>query len=306
MNEFAKFEKLKEVAKRNQSYLCGEIDDNGENTIRMAWEAINVLRENIPEIRGGFGVGFPFHSVSQDGILQTNPEFHNYSEKFISNIEQEKQMGRLAWRCVQCQDNGNYSPDLCSRCDAVLIKPRDVMKVMPDIDLFVVADNVNGEVLDAIQTVAKEHSFHQSDHDSVDALRRVEDSFQKFIAGGKSFFPADVHVVPKNEFIIAMNQIALGSTELTPDIRSMYYTWSQNSKIDLWFDFVFSGTFNKELCDPDIIESVTEARRNLAIMYSEDEILSLVIKKNERAQVLLRHEPTLNIFLDRIRSWKEL
>jgi len=307
MSEFAYYDSLVNVVNKNKQYLSGEIDKNSSQTINMTWDVLGTLRENIPEIRGGFGVGFPFHSISKSGELVTNPEFSNYSDKLIRTIELERSIGRRVWKCCQCQKDSMYHHEKCKECVDEVIKPRDVMKVMPDIDLFIISNDVTPDTLDEIQAVANDHYFHQSDHDPIEALQRIGQVFEDFsLSDARTYFPTDMHVISKADFFLALDEISNGNLAPNVGMYSMYYSWVQNPKIDFWFDFVFSGTFNADICDSEIMSSVRIARKKLATKISEQSIIDIIKMKSQRATVLLNHEPTCNIFSEKIRSWKNL
>jgi len=112
-NQHHDLEALATVANKNKLYLENKVDLDAKETIGVAWNIIELLISNISEIKGGFGVGFPFHSLNQSGELVTNPEFSRYVDAFIDKIEIAKQIGQVAWACTTCQDYEDYEPKNC-------------------------------------------------------------------------------------------------------------------------------------------------------------------------------------------------
>jgi hypothetical protein len=298
---------LADVARKNKEYLNNELDPDGRETINMAWSIINTLRGNLPEICGGFGLGFPFHSVKQSGELVVNPEFLKYSNNFINKVERARSIGHTAWKCFTCQHNKWFDPVNCKACDEVDIKPRDVMKVMPDIDVFLITNNVTTDLLNQIQTIAQQNSFHQSDISSRETVTRIEQTFDSMGKNNNELkFPADMHVIQRDDFILAMDQISNGCVDLDVDIYSLHYDWVLNKEIDFGFDIIFSSTFNPGSCDQNLIDCANKAKKGLVLNYSVNDILDIARLKSKRANVLLEHEPTRRIFIDRVKSWNNL
>lgn len=307
MREDVTYDRLIEITQKNQRYLSGEIDNNGEHTTQMAWNVIKSLQKHTSNVVGGFGVGFPFHSLSSENGIVGNPEFVRYTDSFLEKIELEKKLGSVAWLCARCHEDSYFNPDYCSQCNLSTIKPREVMKVMPDIDMFIIVDEVSTQSMDDIQDISKNYSFHQSDHSLIDSLERIDSVFDHIENDSlASHLPTDLHVISKEDFFYALDELCKGNIDPDVDIYSMYYSWKLNKKISFGFDFLFSGTFNEELCEPDIIEHVNIARKKMVENFSEQEILNIVSKRNKRAEVLLEYGPTRDIFLEKIRGWNTL
>ena len=303
-NQEHDLEVLSMVANKNKLYLENKVDIDAKETIGVAWNIIEVLRDDIPEIKGGFGVGFPFHSLNQFCELITNPEFSRYVDVFIDKIETAKKIGQVAWACLSCQEFESHHPKNCIDCNQTYIKPRDVMKVMPDIDLFLIAENTTPSLLKKVQDTLKENSFHQSDISARETLNRIDVAFDNIENGGDEIkFPGDVHVISIDDYVFAMDKLKDGIVDIDVDIYSLHYQWVLNKDIDLAFDIMFSSTFNDAICEPGIKEASDKAKSGLAKKYSEAAILDIVKQKSRRAEALLSHEPTLAVFLERIHSW---
>lgn len=308
MEKHEDIDSLIRIAQKNKQYLNGEFDTNGTMTVEMVWDIIKILRREVPYVNGGFGIGFPFHSLKASGELIPNPDFSEYSDRFLRRLEQIKALGEEAWKCCGCQtiNPKHIQPEVCKICEETTVKPRELMKILPDLDIFLIIDEPRQETLSMIQNVARQYSFHQSDNDSLETLARIELVFENMLRNrGDVYLPVDLHVVAKDDFLEAMDSIGRGKVDKPMlDIRSMYYDWTTNSKIDFVFDFLFSGTFNPGLCDPDIMSAVFDARRRLVTIFTNEELRDIVVSKEPRAGVMLSYGPTQDIFEERINSWK--
>jgi len=301
------YDRLAEVAESNRRYLGGEYDGSGAMTADILWRVQEELRQRVPQVRGGFGVGFPFHSTTSSGELVANPEFDSYNLGFIDTITKAKQLSRTAlWECSPCQTEADFTPTSCSDCTLTTLKPREVMKAMPDVDMFIVCEDISPATLATIQDAAIEGGFTQSDFDATGAIKRIGSILDSFADSAKpaDYFPVDIHAVQEKPMIEALQDIAKGETDITIPIRSMYAGWKRNEKIDFWFDFVFSGTFSPDACSEEVMQAVTQERNGLTEQYSNEAIESLVRQKSLRADVLLDYSDTRQVFLDKIDSWK--
>jgi hypothetical protein len=296
---------LSDIAYKNKHYLNNELDPNCKRTIETVWNDINTLKENVPGVIEGFGLGFPFHSLNRKGELIVNPEFSEYSNNFIDKISISKSLGQEAWKCFQCQNSSEYDPALCKTCQETIIKPRDVMRVMPDIDIFLITEDTSPATLDEIQAVANEQSFHQSDKNAYETLQRIDASFGNIKKGEDNvYFPCDMHAISRTDFINSMSSLSFGNLDISPDIHSLHYGWVVNKKLDFTFDIIFSSTFNDKTCDPEILEIVKRTQYEIADNHSNSDILDIVKKRSKRAGILLSYEPTKQAFIDKIESWR--
>lgn len=180
------------------------------------------------------------------------------------------------------------------------------MKAMPDIYVFLIADYITPSLLERIQNTLMENSFHQSDISAQETLSRIDKAFENIENGGGEIkFPGDAHVLGINDYVAAMNMLKAGVVDVNVDIYSLHYQWVLNKDIDFAFDVMFSSTFNDAICEPGIKEVSEIAKNGLIRKYSEDDILDIVKKKNKMAEALLSYKPSLDIFIERVRSWKD-
>lgn len=289
----------------NRQYLGGEIDSSANGIFSMTTNILEVFKGSSVGLCGGFGVGFPYHSIGEDGQVNANPEFARYTARLDEEVRQEM-AHRAIWPCVGCQSQSTFLPDACNGCSLTAIKPRVVMRAMPDIDMFMAVESADESALKAIWEVAQDNGCTQSDFDAFGAVMKAHHVLTSFRDGvdPRSFLPLDLHVIAKDDMILACKDIGEGKTEAEPNIWSMYANWKNNKSIDFWFDFVFSMTPHTEYVDEELLEAVYSARKGLTSHYSTEQIIHITQQKSPRARVLLQHPATHATLKSRIDAWR--
>ena len=291
----------------NEKYLAGYIDPGAEGISEMAGRVVDTLcGESLGRIRGGFGVGYPYHSLSGDRkVVQDHPEFREYLSEFKLRVERE--MSRSAvWPCVDCQGEGDYSPQNCGDCTLTSLSPRDVARALPDIDMFVVVDKIDDEIRGLVWNSAKVGGFSQSDFNIHEATSKSVDVLSALSEGKapEKFLPVDLHLISEEDYVNSCHEIAEGVITTQPEIYSMYSKWSRNNKIDFWFDFVFSLSGVGKSTVPNITEATQLAREGVVSRYSNNEIVEIVISKSPRAARVLADKRSLTILEDKLERWR--
>src|SRR5258706_5292443 len=100
----------------------------------------------IPGVVGTIGLGYPFYAINTEGKDPVHvPEISNFLETTRELVDEDMRYNPEGWKCPGCQLE-NKLPDLktlCKPCDLVKLKPRDVFKALPDLDVIVIVDNPN-------------------------------------------------------------------------------------------------------------------------------------------------------------------
>ena len=295
------------VNQKNADYLSGAIDPFGEGIRNMATCALREIRRDVDGFCGGYGTGFPYHSSGKNHqVIKDQPEFTRYTGE-LSNLIRREMAVRALWPCPSCQLGADFTPSQCVDCNITPLKPRTIIKVMPDMDTFVICDENDKKTRDAIWSVAQDKGFTQSDFNTNESLTRIEGALDAWAEGRKpaSYLPIDLHVIDKNDFIQACADI--GDGKLTHPTRwSMYAEWKNNKSIDFWFDFVFSMTPYPRVTDTEILDAIDEARSRLTRCYSVDQLVDIVMKQSYRARQLLQYEPTMEALREKLSSWQQI
>jgi hypothetical protein len=76
MTKTIDIELLLNTTQKNVEYLTGKLNEkSGVMTKAMVDDIIDKIKSEIPQVRSGFGLGFPYHSMDKDGKIIPNPEF---------------------------------------------------------------------------------------------------------------------------------------------------------------------------------------------------------------------------------------
>ena len=298
------YDEMGQVISRGINYLQG-MDPEAISTTREAVvTVIDTVQNDVPSAVGGFGAGFPYHSMDKDGNPIANPEFTRFNHSLLRRINEESStfdVPTAEWPCGALQGKEGHLPLDCESCSVTAIKPRHVAAAIADVDVFIVAEDSSDNTLARVQDAALRHGFYQSDFSASDALRRVSD-FMRY-GPVSSLPPADVHLLRKQDLDDALESYKSGQYDAQPGIMSMYAYWKQNKKIDLWFDLVFTG-FRADMSLPsDTAARMLEARAAIAQDLGPTGIIQRASQIRDRARVLLEHEPTRTAFIDEIESW---
>ena len=155
------FDEVTSIVSRGVQYLDGEIPGAIDDTVRLAKEILTVLCSDVDGVTGGFGVGFPFHSVDREGNVARNPEFSDYNQRLLAKIALSAgESPSPTWDCSGLFGSDRHTTSDCKKCPITTLKPRDVLKALPDIDLFVIATDNDQSTRDQIQTVANQGGFY--------------------------------------------------------------------------------------------------------------------------------------------------
>lgn len=291
---------------KNRDYLAGKVDRYGHGIKEMTKKVLSHLKDADLGLVGGYNTGFPFHSLSADGtVIRHHPEYAHYTGELAKQIKRAM-AGSVLWPCMPCQQRPEYTPADCADCQLSEVKPRTVMKAMPDVDIFVVLERVDQGVLDRVWNVAQEKGCTQSDFDLNYSLLRIEEVMDSWREGRspQHFLPIDLHVISQDDFLQACEQLRQGENVATPQIWSMYAEWKQNKGIDWWFDFVFSMTPEETHMDNALAVAVREARHGLTEHYSVDQLVDMVRQRSHRARQLLLHPESEATLRERVARWR--
>lgn len=297
------YEEIKDIVETGVDYLQGSTPSSVEKTRKAVCVILDTLRDSVPAVQGGFGVGFPYHSVDGDGTIVPNPEFTRFNERLTNLLGEEavkKGGGNVTWPCSEQQGLPGHLPDDCKECVITAIKPREIMRAIPDVDLFVVASDTSEDTKKEILSTAFRHGFHQSDFSAGDALARVDGFMDHGI--DQAFPPADIHLISLEELHSVFYEYVRGNYDARPELWSMYGKWKNNRDINFWFDLVFTG-FWSDYRLPDSTEKLMmDARKSIVERLGPEEVMHRVRTMSSRADVLLDHKPTRDAYLARMDS----
>ena len=247
---------------------------------------------------GILGVGYPFYNLNQEGFGELD-EFEKFISETEIKIQEDAEENPDGFACKLCQRVNNL-PDLktfCEECEISKIKPRDIFKVLPDLDVFLVTEEVTPTIEEDVESVCHKANFLQSDNDIHETIVRIQQTYSSFEGEGKEIpFPVDLHLVAKEQLLIGLEQIRNGDIGYELPVRSMWSKWMVTG-IPLFFDFVFSLT-EDDSPNQEVHDSIEKTWAYIRAMYTFEELLSKTRDTSPRADRLLREEH----FIENLRS----
>lgn len=269
---------------------------------------------NIQDVIGIFGTGYPFYAYQSDGSIADIPEMRRYQKSFQTAVNRDRLRSYGGWLCGACELACNL-PDLktyCKPCDSVDFKPRDIFKALPDLDYWVVVNDAPEARLrqqeKEIQECTRAAAFEPSDRNIVQTLETTKYAMETVLRGFQpgAMLPVDMHIITKTGL--------LGCLEATPNAirknntvriapRSLHKEWEDTAKpYDFIKDFLFSLTPHTWK-DNDLLDTLLRARREVYNLIGNDPVKA-VSDRAEKEKRQLEAPGVARCLKERINSWK--
>jgi hypothetical protein len=262
------------------------------------------LLQPIDEVVAVIGTGFPYYAVDQSGNPIPVTEINDFLNNVVRLVSNDQEMNPEGWKCPNCQHENNL-PDLkthCKPCTQVELKPRDLFKALPDLDITVIAKNPSLWTEKTIQELLKNEGYVQTDTaigttviNTADRLENVQNGH-----GQKTKLPIDLHIWSSSEFQSRLDGIGTNSKQVLIPTRSLHTKW-EDDEMDLQFDFLFSLT--PISATAEIKQLINTTRVKLSEIPIE-QLISAVSTPSARATRLMACPEVRQVFIDRIQSWK--
>lgn len=221
--------------------------------LRQQFHDFELAVRQTPGYLGVFGTGYPFYAWNESGGVHAVDEISRFTTSYLSKIEADEARSIGMWPCAACQC-GNGLPDLktyCRPCENVTYKPRDLFKALPDVDLWVVTDEITQEREEQIEASVRQVGFYTSDENIKGALDTTVGVMQGIANGEipRERLPADLHIISKVQLLKAIRSVPQellrtdtpGNIPVSP--RSLHMAWEDpDEPYDFLKDFLFSLT----------------------------------------------------------------
>lgn len=249
---------------------------------------------------GACGVGFPYNAP--EGPV---PEITDFLSKTKTIIDADREMNPHGWGCPDCQVRNNL-PDLktqCKPCTDSVLKPRDVFKALPDIDMFVVTDTISPDVERQVEEAVGAMGYTQSDTNILNSVLQTSSALEAINRGDTppTKLPIDIHVISKDNFFDGMDRMTDGDLGTAAPMRSLHTTW-EDDNIPFGFDFIFSLT-PLQFGDQETLDRVRETRATLMSRFGEKVLVDFVRGASPRAERLMKDEAVRINLKERIAAW---
>lgn len=260
---------------------------------------------SVEGFAGTVGLGYPFYALDSEGKPIEVPEISSFISLTRNLVQEDMRHNPEGWACPACQAK-NQLPDLktfCKPCDLVKLKPRDVFKALPDVDIVVIVDSPSSETERQVEEAVKRLGYQQSDVNISEGIQRTKETLASLKKGEepKEKVPVDVHIWDKDEVFQCLDLVAKGETNTTILSRSLHSTWEDNA-LNFWLDFVLSYT-ELDTRDKTLTKKVQETRSALKKLYGADKIVEMVASTSPRTARLLAPDSVKDILRKRVESW---
>lgn len=275
----------------------------------QAKELSEALKE-VPGFQAIFGLGYPFYVAKEGEDVIEVPEIYSFIHKIRDLVAKDLASHPEGWICPNCQEN-SVLPDLktyCKSCSLVEVKPRELLSVIPDLDIVVIIDNPDERTERKITEILAKFGYAQSDTDIKRALEETRQAMGLILRGDTSSVakvPIDAHIWSLQAFKECMELVESGETKVTIQGRALHMQW-ENHIINFWFDFMFSLTLINNQ-NEELKKQIVNTRRKMFDLYQdkEDDLISVVASMSDRARRLLESEQIRRLFIARFKEWGE-
>lgn len=285
---------------------------------------INLYRDLVSSVdgyRGSIGTGYPFYALKKnlEGKLPVISEQIRYNNELIDIAKKD---GNPIWTCASClYRNASKMPDLkqiCKPCPNINndLKPRKVINRLPDIDLWMVADDeMIKPISEELAALFKEYGFRTSDVDPVQTiidLIKINQDLKNDKMPTK-LLPIDSHIIGYRELLSLIYEVPKTIKESNINnavpylpIQPLSYRkdWQYD---DMAYNFVhdYLSSFTEYDFDETLQSALDVTRNEVINSYSTDELYDMLLKTGPKS-VADRHK-TLELrerFYERVESWK--
>ena len=289
------------------SYLAKIVDLTGKfytpsieimDAIRKENTVVAGLLKDIPGLKSILGTGYPYYAINSQGVLIQVNEIHNFLHSVQNDISADERQNPNGWPCDTCH-RVKKLPDLkseCKPCQSVKLKPRTILKAIPDLDITLIIQSPNLEKEKQIETILNRNGFNQTDNNISLSLDTTHNRLQNNT--GK--LPLDIHIWSESDFIYKLLKLKAGE-QTNIETRSLHSSWV-NDSMDLSFDLLFSLTPIKYF-DNQIKQLIERTQNYIAVNYSTNYLVDLVRNSSDRAARLLTQPEIYNNLVNRINSW---
>lgn len=246
----------------------------------------------VPGFQGSFGTGYPFYANRKDGTVVAIPEISRYIGTVEEKAGREAAASLGNWLCTVCQVENSLT-DLkskCRPCGLSAIKPRDMFKALPDLDCWVVVDEVTPQREAQLQQYLARAGFFSSDPDIYFAIKDTTEVSQAVLNGQtpEKRLPIDLHIVSTQQMHDALKGVEHVATEVyRPGVvtgdesvpiqpRSLHVTWEEaDAPYDFMKDFLISFT-PRDFRDSKLKVAINRTRNIIEECLSHGDRLELV------------------------------
>lgn len=273
---------------------------HGKNYLKAEVNSISSIISQIDGFVGVFCTGYPFYGKDREV-----PEIKEFLKTTSNLVKADEERNRNGWPCPDCQVVKKL-PDLkkyCKPCAKVDLKPRDLFKALPDVDMLVAVDSITPTAEEQVQKTMGRLGYLQSDSNIAGSIDDTVATLSALRSGNETSkkLPIDVHLVNKSDFFQSLLSMQRGDLGVETPTRSLHSQW-EDDKHPLGFDFIFSLT-PILIIDADIRSIIHATRKALKLSCGADKLVSAAESASPRAKRLLSDVNIRKELHQRIAEW---
>lgn len=292
---------ITEALSLSQEFFAGEGEDPKELIIEpMAYLAEKLAA--LPGYMGFLGVGHPFYAINQETYeVLPVPSINTYHEQQKARVEESAAQHGDYWPCANCQVV-NKLPNLtdqCNPCELVGFKPRDLFRVLPDMDALAVFQGTSEELEEKIQTILLDEGWIRFNTDIKGAFDNTVGVLSSESTGR---LPIDFHILTFQQVQEAFQQFA--EDPLGKQIGIMSRAWRAKWKdqpVDISYSFIFSMTTIGS-ADESLEELLQSTRQIVSKKATTTELVNMV-DRSRRCGPILADVGLRSLLQQRITDW---
>ena len=183
-------------------------------------EAFNDALQGIDNTHGTMATGHPFYAISSDNTIVPIEEQLRYNEKLRTTTAD---FG--SWPCLLCADS---LPDLktrCGTCSRTELKPRNIFKRAPDMDLWLIVEKNSADLEEEVQARLWGAGFYTSDANLSTSLIKLNRALRtlKNNTMPDNWLPIDAHIIERGDLIAKIKEMPKLVKRYTLNKSSMPY-----------------------------------------------------------------------------------
>lgn len=252
----------------------------------------------------GAGLGYPFYLIKHhEGEIPE--EFKRFQKEILGKIAQEAVIHKVGWLCPKCRAINEMSDmkSICKDCELATLKPRDIFRLLPDLDILLVVSKADAETEIDIESTLINSGYNQSDKDIEFSIQTSEKALENVLQNRESNtpFPIDVHLCSKEDFTLGLHAMAEGDYDYVLPCKSLWSEWT-SSDIPFFFDFAFSF-WRLGQVSPELKSSIAECRHQIKERFSLEELIAKLKNASPRADRLLQSSVIVEGLRKRYLNW---
>lgn len=298
-NQLVNHKLVQSFIQRSESFF------SNPNSLRyMTSQAETIFKgfESKDYFVAGIGFAYPYYILGADET--TLNEVNNFHYKIRDIHTEEAEKNPNGWVCSSCKDVNELTDfkTFCKKCSFSVLKPRDLFRMLPDIDVILIVNEVNEDLKKEAKSTLVKKNFVTMDYSVSEILEKVANSFKDIEngTGNDVLIPVDFHICTMDDFKQA-TFISIDDLSYKIPRMSLHADWESNP-LPFFINAVFSFNIVNS-SNEDFNKLLYEFFHKVKEKYTIEELVSIFSKQSERLERLFKEDIIMDNFVKRYNSW---